>query len=446
MSFKPFTKRVLSHPRIQAHPKNPESSDDSLVLAIKDELLVSQSLVGAVTNLLADRKIASTALTTVFRDRPPLGGEDVAVLQLTLPPGLDIFQVTDYLRSDRQLKGKERNVSPNHVLIPASNGDQCPFGAPSQFKGKTPPVLRPALARKDEFQPVFVVDSGYQWGPANWGRNPLETRGRLTSVQAEYYKPDLLSLVKPPPTVWTKFSSDVLSANQPNVLDHLAGHANFVAGVIARRCTTAEITVWNHNGAFVSNNPDNSFMLSTEAVALYSLSVIPRDPPAVINFGFAFLPFGSSHLAWDSTLQAIFRSGGVVVAPAGNQSGSRLERCPASLTGVIGVASLDTDVAKPSDFSNLGNWVTCSAIGRDVVSTFLHVKMKVEEGGFGKRDFTSNWAVWSGTSFAAPKVAAAIAGRANGGTPAEAWDALKQAHIGQQHPELGIAFTEQDLV
>ena len=40
--------------------------------------------------------------------------------------------------------------------------------------------------------------------------------------------------------------------------------------------------------------------------------------------------------------------------------------------------------------------------------------MRVEEGTFFKQDFTSNWGEWNGTSFAAPKVAAAIAKRASG--------------------------------
>jgi hypothetical protein len=91
--------------------------------------------------------------------------------------------------------------------------------------------------------------------------------------------------------------------------------------------------------------------------------------------------------------------------------------------------------------------VACSANGRDVVSTFLHVKMRVEEGPLLKKpDFTSNWAKWNGTCFAAPKVAAAIAKRAVGVTPAQAWEALQLLHVNQKDPMLGIIFTEQDLL
>jgi hypothetical protein len=61
------------------------------------------------------------------------------------------------------------------------------------------------------------------------------------------------------------------------------------------------------------------------------------------------------------------------------------------------------------------------------------------------RDFSDGWATWSGTSFAAPKVSAAIAARvSNSTTPHEAWTALK-AVVGTSAPtdglELGIRFT-----
>jgi hypothetical protein len=78
-----------------------------------------------------------------------------------------------------------------------------------------------------------------------------------------------------------------------------------------------------------------------------------------------------------------------------------------------------------SEFSNYGPWVACSALGDNVKSTFLHVDMPVEDddGPGGDKDFTSNsWASWNGTSFAAPKVVAAIASRVAGGmTPRDAW-------------------------
>jgi hypothetical protein len=94
--------------------------------------------------------------------------------------------------------------------------------------------------------------------------------------------------------------------------------------------------------------------------------------------------------------------------------------------------------------------VKCSAVGTNVVSTFLHVNMPLEEQvGDGEpredlraHDFAQNsWALWNGTSFAGPKVAAAIASRlgdpATPRTCAEAWENLL-ATRGEEHPELEL--------
>ena len=53
-------------------------------------------------------------------------------------------------------------------------------------------------------------------------------------------------------------------------------------------------------------------------------------------------------------------------------------------------------------------WVTCSAVGEGIVSTFVKGQ---EDPQFGGSDVypQDSWAVWSGTSFAAPQIAALIA-------------------------------------
>jgi hypothetical protein len=82
----------------------------------------------------------------------------------------------------------------------------------------------------------------------------------------------------------------------------------------------------------------------------------------------------------------------LVVAAAGNDGEDR--PCwPAAFEDVAAVAGLDAD-AEPSGWSNHGEWVTCSAVAEGIVSTFVA---------------DSPWASWTGTSFAAPQVAAAVA-------------------------------------
>jgi subtilisin family serine protease len=57
-------------------------------------------------------------------------------------------------------------------------------------------------------------------------------------------------------------------------------------------------------------------------------------------------------------------------------------------------------------FSNWGPWLECATRGEDIVSAYIFWQGSVE--GEPHEDFRG-WARWDGTSFAAPKVSAAIA-------------------------------------
>jgi hypothetical protein len=455
MSFNAFTQRVLDHPRIETSPNNPDSNNDSIVFAIKDELLVSRSSHDQVKTYLSQglyKTAPKQVVTSCYSGISPPGGEDVDIWQITPPQNKSIFDVVADLRASSALAGMERTVSPNHVLIPASSGDQCPFGEPTMYKGSALHLPAAKGLHGDVYQPVVVVDSGYQWwGSKGWGANPLSQRGKVNHVQAQRYVPDPAN---PGQLTWLPFVDDVPDKHQAGTLDHLAGHANFVTGVIAQRCQSADITIWNHNAAFVEDDAD-PYNLPTEASVLHTLAQIANGKPAVVNCGFAFVPFTGKlpdaglgvHQTWDSTIDQLRRAGWVIVAPAGNQEGSTTPRYPAALDGVVGVASHDASGA-PSFFTNVGSWVTCSANGENVHSTFLHVRMKVEGGDGTVQDFRNNWAMWNGTCFAAPKVAAAIANRVDGNLPSDAWDELRQEYSKQEDRNhmLGIVFRDADLV
>src|SRR5262249_11605000 len=121
-----------------------------------------------------------------------------------------------------------------------------------------------------------------------------------------------------------------------------------------------------------------------------------------------------------------------IVAPAGNQN-SPTPQYPAAFhrshKNVIGVGSI-TRSKRRSSFSNYGPWVTCCTQGENVLSSFItHWQGQTEDGdpdgSSPLKTFTSGWARWSGTSFASPKVAAAIANRvAAGASPYKAWLAV----------------------
>jgi subtilisin family serine protease len=126
----------------------------------------------------------------------------------------------------------------------------------------------------------------------------------------------------------------------------------------------------------------------------------------------------------------------VGVAAAGNMQSNR-PYFPAALPGVIGVGGLDR--GGPAWFTNFGSWVDACAPAVDVVSTFFNDVTEVVKGR-PPRHF-QEWARWSGTSFAAPKVAGAIAQEMYlnqvGGD--EAWRRLSTPER-LRCPDLGVVF------
>jgi hypothetical protein len=106
------------------------------------------------------------------------------------------------------------------------------------------------------------------------------------------------------------------------------------------------------------------------------------------------------------------------VACAGNDGKVR-KFWPAALAGedggadhpvFVAVASLDGDL-EPSDFTNRGEWVTVGTLGENIVSEYPLGRFQLGPQVF--EEFTRPFARWSGTSFAAPILAAEIARRAH---------------------------------
>lgn len=192
---------------------------------------------------------------------------------------------------------------------------------------------------------------------------------------------------------------DMLDIDADGFLERVAGHGTFVTGVVRKHAPDADIEV---EGVLTSFGDGDDWQLSQRVVEL-----LERAEPDVVNMSFGcYTEDGEPPLAMSEAVRLLQEKGAVVVASAGNDATCR-RSWPAALPGVIAVGALDC--SHPAWFSNHGPWVDASAPGVGVISTFVfHDGPATEMGGFDPDRF-EGWAMWSGTSFAAPKVAAAIA-------------------------------------
>ena len=111
---------------------------------------------------------------------------------------------------------------------------------------------------------------------------------------------------------------------------------------------------------------------------------------------------------------------------------------------MLGVAALDEGVQR-AFFSNFGWWVDAATHGVDVLSTFLEFDETTHTALIDGRtpQTFERWARWSGTSFAAPKLAGEIAAALTRDGHSSARAAAAALLAGGGHPpdrEVGIVF------
>jgi subtilisin family serine protease len=214
-----------------------------------------------------------------------------------------------------------------------------------------------------------------------------------------------------------------------------AGHGTFVAGVVVRHAPGARVVV---KRVF---NDDGIVDDWTAATTLADLAD-EKEPVHIVNMSLgAYARRDRGMLACERSIgYAKFRRPELVlIAAAGNERQDR--PCfPAADKRVIGVASveqLSPERWRRARFSNYGWWVDACAPGVDIHSTFLDYEGPVvpfhehdleeefeqddlqdecgamlPDAGELKQLTFRRTARWSGTSFSAPLVAAAIARRA----------------------------------
>jgi subtilisin family serine protease len=209
---------------------------------------------------------------------------------------------------------------------------------------------------------------------------------------------------------------DVPDTDVDGRLEPVAGHGMFIAGIVAQYAPEVSVSVY----AVLNGEGDGR-----ESDIANTIEKLAADdcPPHVISLSFGtYAP--DEPVALRTAIRHATAKGIIVVASAGNDGTSR-KSYPAAYENVISVGALGPNGAAP--FTNWGGWVRACAPGVDVASAFWSFDGAKGRNECCEFDTFENWALWSGTSFAAPIVAAALARElSRSGVPAGG-DMLKRA-------------------
>nr|BFE66344.1 hypothetical protein GCM10020063_108700 [Dactylosporangium thailandense] len=322
---------------------------------VADEILVSDQGAGIAHSTLAG---LGHRASDIKEDEPHRG------LRRLKTRGLDVSAAV------RQLRGQlpDAVVGPNHVFLSTPHEHGGPFGPPVAADAP-PSKLAPSAGGASSVR-VVVMDTGV------YVDSPLPAG--CYSATAENVE-------------------TVLDGDNDGELDSDVGHANFIAGVVVQGTDAAQIRIVKVL---------DSFGMCTEADLAAAITGLTDVD--VLNLSLGGFSVGDQPPAILSAALSGFLSGTgrVVVAAAGNDGIHDRPFWPAAFAAsgspwagqILAVAAHDgTGVC---EWSNRGPWVSLVAPGADIVSTFIH-----------HPGFASGWAAWSGTSFASPKVVAALVER-----------------------------------
>jgi subtilisin family serine protease len=218
---------------------------------------------------------------------------------------------------------------------------------------------------------------------------------------------------------------------RPNgYLDLSAGHGTFVAGLFQQADPGLDLQV-------IKALDTDGFAHEVDVACAIVRSVEEHLRPGgklVLNLSLgADTVDDLPPLALEAALQIVrelesARGGEVLLVAAAGNDGASTRCWPAAFAEdddrVVAVAAL-TAAGAPAPWSTRAEWVTCAAVGEAVMSTYVTGRedpdLDADPEVFGK----NAWAYWTGTSFAAPQVGAAVASLARR-TGMSLSDALRQ--------------------
>jgi Subtilase family len=214
-------------------------------------------------------------------------------------------------------------------------------------------------------------------------------------------------------------------------LDTDTGHGTFIAGLVRQVAPDAQVLsvrVTHSDGVVYESDLTCALSLLAERIAIAEAGG-PAGMVDVVSLSLGYFSENAADVAYSSGLWQIIdlllELGVPVIAAAGNYATRRrfypaaftLEPVPAGQLPVISVGARN-----PNDttalFSDAGRWVTTSAPGAALVSTFpmdingsASPQIMLPDGreGLDPDDYSAGFAIWSGTSFAAPLLAADFA-------------------------------------
>jgi hypothetical protein len=364
---------------------------DHEVYFVPDRVAVTQG--SNIDDLLRAGKFNSEGLKRI--SAPEGAGSDysstnVYTLQPTSPRGSS-QAAADTIRWIAELSRRDDRASGESSLSPVYG-----FSASQYRLGAGDPEMGPALAipanDQGEKVSIAILDTGlddeWAWRPA------------LGSYTGD---------------------AEVLVGPTPPYLGDGSGHGTFIAGLIAQMASKATVHVTRiiNSSGFTDEQ--------TLANALMGLLAAPPDIVVISCGGYAVSlgAFGTAPgpswmqpLVLRDAVQNFVRSAprSVVVMSAGNDD-SNEPMFPAAFAAtlkhdyqLVSVGALDDDGWR-AQFSNFGQYVTCSALGVRLHSTFV---AGPEDPAADPDGHPENWtpqpfAQWSGTSFSGPLVAGRIA-------------------------------------
>lgn len=289
------------------------------------------------------------------------------------------------------------------AALPAVDSDVPNFGA----RQADPPDPAEISSQASAQVQIHVIDS---LSIATYGDGG--SHAKPDDLVGEYADPT------PAPTI-----SEAYDDNGDGWIDPAAGHGDFIRSLVERICgiTTRLWQATDPLGII-----DDSHLIA----ALKHVDHQSRQgegasiPHRVLSLSLAGYNEGdSAGLPLADQIKDMIDTGWLIVAAAGNNASCR-PTFPASLPHVVAVGALGEH--SPAWFSNFGPWVDVSAPGVDVLSEFPladalapellqlvarvdHSEETPDDCSTVHREALGDWVTWSGTSFAAPLVAARLA-------------------------------------